>query len=78
MSTDDTCTFSFTPAVVVHEFEDFPDHIQNTSNGNAQDLLDYVEDTSLDFFRQNASHCYSLFKIELSKISENFANVLNE
>lgn len=50
MSTDDTCTFSFIPAVVVHEFEDFPDHIQNTSNGNAQDLLDYVEDTSLDFF----------------------------
>lgn len=50
MSTDDTCTFSFIPAVVVREFEDLPDHIQNTSNGNAQDLLDYVEDTSLDFF----------------------------
>ena len=61
MSTDDTCTFSFTPAVVVHEFEDFPDHIQNTSNGNAQDLLDYVEDTSLDFFLDKMHHTAILY-----------------
>ena len=55
----------FPPDDVINGFDDLCNEIRNTFNGDADDLLEYFEDTYIGRFRRNAPRRAPLFAIEL-------------
>lgn len=60
------CALAFLPPNdVINGFDDLSNEIRNTFNGDADDLLEYFEDTYIGRFRRNAPRRAPLFAIEL-------------
>lgn len=53
------------PNDVIHIFEELVDHLRNAYNGDADNLLEYFEDTYIGRYRRNAPRWQPSFPIQL-------------
>ena len=59
------------PNDVIHIFEELVDHLRNAYNGDADNLLEYFEDTYIGRYRRNAPRWQPSFPIQLWTVSQN-------
>ena len=65
------------PNDVIHIFEELVDHLRNAYNGDADNLLEYFEDTYIGRYRRNAPRRQPTFPIQLWNMFHRTENELH-